>query len=158
VAAGGLIENYVSVVSRLPFTVRRVVRWGECDPAGVVYTGRFSDYVLDAVLLFFNDLAGGPYHAWVESLGVDTPCKGLEFTFHHALWPDDPFLMTCAVPAVRDHGYDIAIEATSPAGRPIFSARFSPVCIARDVRRKAPIPAAMLEALARHRVPPKNRG
>jgi acyl-CoA thioesterase FadM len=141
----------IEVVSCQPFVVRRTVRWGECDPAGVVYTGRFADFVLDAVQLFFAGLADGNYHQWVERLGVDTPCKGMEFTFHHALWPGDVFEMTCTVPAVREHGYDISVEARSPSGTPIFSARFSPICIGRDVRKRAPIPPAMLEALAPHR-------
>lgn len=34
------------VLSQLPFVVRRRVKWGECDPAGVVYTVTFSEYVI----------------------------------------------------------------------------------------------------------------
>ena len=47
------------VLSERPFVVRRTVRWGDCDPAGVVYTGRFTDYLLGAVGLFTDHLAGG---------------------------------------------------------------------------------------------------
>lgn len=144
-------EAFARVIARCPFTVRRVVRWSDCDPAGVVYTGRFMDYVTDAVHLFFDEIAGGGgYHKWLERLGVDTPCKGMDFAFHHALWPDDPFDMVCTVPAVREASYDIAFDARR-GDLPIFSARFSPICIARDARRKTPIPPAMLEALAPHR-------
>jgi len=151
-AGDGAVSGVLYVVSRLPFVVRRRVRWSDCDPAGVVYTGRFSEFVLDAVQLFFSDIAGGSYHRWVAGLGVDTPCKGMEFTFHHALWPEDTFDMTCTVPAIREHGYDIAIEAAGMTGTPIFSARFSPICIQREVRRRVPIPPAMRTAIERHRV------
>ncbi len=34
-----------AVLADTPFVVRRRVKWGECDPAGVVYTPSFSEYV-----------------------------------------------------------------------------------------------------------------
>ena len=42
-------DSVEHVVSTHPFTVRRRIRWGDCDPAGVVYTGRFVEYLLGAV-------------------------------------------------------------------------------------------------------------
>ena len=142
-----MIDSYESVLSRRPFIVRRRVRWSDCDPAGVVFTGRFTDYVLDAVGLFFAELAQGDAAAWREALGVDTPCKAMALEFHHALWPEDEFEMLLDVPAVREHSYDIRIRATQPGGTRIFTATFSPICIARDERVRAAVPAAMLAAL-----------
>lgn len=147
-----MIDSYEYVSSRRPFVVRRRVRWGDCDPAGVVYTGKFSEYLLGAVMLFFAELGGGHYSKWIESIGVDTPCKGMELAFHRALWPEDAFDLTCTVRAVRESSFDIAVEATRPDGSPVFSGRFSPICIGRDVRKRVPIPAALLDALAPHRV------
>ena len=146
-----MIASYEFVSSRTPFVIRRRVRWSDCDPAGVVYTGKFTEYLMGAVMLFFAELGGGHYSRWIETLGVDTPCKGMEFTFHRALWPEDDFDLTCKVSALRESSYDIAIEATRPDGSPVFSGRFSPICIGRDERKRVPIPAAMLEALAPHR-------
>jgi acyl-CoA thioesterase FadM len=146
-----MIETTEQVISRRPFVVRRVVRWGDCDPAGVVYTGRFTEYLLGAVHFFFENLGDGHYHRWVTSLDVDTPCKGMELAFHHALWPNDAFDMTCTVAEIRTHGYDIAVEAANAAGTRIFSGRFSPICIGLTERRRAPIPPAMLAALETHR-------
>jgi acyl-CoA thioester hydrolase len=40
------------VLRTLPFTVRRRVKWGECDPAKVVYTVTFSEYVISVAELF----------------------------------------------------------------------------------------------------------
>jgi hypothetical protein len=37
-------ESSEIVVSDLPFTVRRTARWADCDPAGAVFTARFTDY------------------------------------------------------------------------------------------------------------------
>ena len=148
-----MIDSYEEVVSRAPFVVRRRVRWADCDPAGVVFTGKFSEYLLGAVNLFFGDLAGGPYMKWTASLGVDTPCKGLELTFHGALWPEDEFDMRCAVSQIRRHSYDIGVEAARGDGRRVFSGRFSPICISREARKGVDIPPAYRAALERHMPP-----
>ena len=96
------IDSHECVVSRAPFTVRRRVRWSDCDPAGVVYTGRFSEYVLSFVNLFHAELAQPlTYREWCGQMGVDTPCKAMALEFHRALWPDEEFCLRCHVPAVR---------------------------------------------------------
>ncbi|MCA1457078.1 hypothetical protein I6F35_28325 [Bradyrhizobium sp. BRP22] len=45
-------EQREVIISKVPFRVRRAVRWSECDPAGVVYTGQFSEYLLSSIYLF----------------------------------------------------------------------------------------------------------
>lgn len=142
-----MIDSYESVASRRPFVVRRRVRWSDCDPAGVVYTGKFTEYVLGAVTLFYNELSRGRGAEWRVALGVDTPCKGMALEFHRALWPEEEFEIAVHIGEIREHGYDIELEATQPGGVRIFSARFSPICIRTDARVRAPIPAEMLAAL-----------
>ena len=38
-----------------PFSKERFVRWGECDPAGVIYTPRVFEYALDTLEEFHTD-------------------------------------------------------------------------------------------------------
>ncbi len=142
-----MISSYEALVSREPFIVRKRVRWAECDPAGVVYTGRFSDYLLTAVNHVFDELGQGHYARWLKTLDVDTPCKGMELEFHAALWPEDVFDMHCDVPAIREHSFDIRVRARRPDGSAVFTGRFSPICISREVRRRVPIPPALRAAL-----------
>lgn len=148
-----MITSYEGVVSRDPFIIMKRVRWMDCDPAGVVYTGKFSEYLLLAVNYFFDELGGGNYFTWVKGLGVDTPCKGLDMEFHGALWPGDEFEMLCSVSAIREHSYDIRVAATQKGGRKVFTGRFSPICIRQDVRQRADIPEAMRVALQRFHIP-----
>jgi len=144
------LASYEYVLSRDPFVVRRRVRWSDCDPAGVVFTGKFVEYTLSFVTLLYAEMAGGEAPmAWQQSLGVDMPCKGLEFEFHAALWPEDEFDLRCHISDIREHSFDIHIEAAEADGRRVFSARFSPICIRRDARVRAPIPPQLLQVLAR---------
>src|SRR5690606_2773945 len=84
-----MIRSTEYVLSESPFVVRRTVRWSDCDPAGVVYTGRFTDYVLGAVGLFHQHMSGYANRPLGELHGVGTPCKGMEFEFIGTMWPGD---------------------------------------------------------------------
>ena len=150
------VDSYEFVLARQPFVVRHRVRWSDCDPAGVVFTGKFSEYLLGAVNLFMAELGGGDYAKWIETLDVDTPCKGLALTFHSALWPEDDCVLACAIGVVRESSFDITVEATRALdsrnpGRAVFSGVFSPICISRSVRKKTPIPQGLLDGLAPYR-------
>jgi len=128
------------VASRRPFVVRRRVRWGECDPAGVVYTGRFTDYLLSAVMLFMDDLMGGPSEQYRAAHGIQTPCKGMSLMFQSALWPADVFEMHVRVGEIRSSSFDLLVTAAKPDGTPVFEGKFSPICIPAAERRSIPIP------------------
>lgn len=135
------------VLSTDPFVVRRTVRWGDCDPAGVVYTGRFTDYLLGAVGLFSDHIAGGVGRLGAMH-GVGTPCKAMRFEFIGTLWPDDVIDIECWVQAIRTRSYDIRCMARRPDGAPVFDAVFSPICVRLDERVGTPIPDSLRTALS----------
>ncbi|MBD9380174.1 MULTISPECIES: acyl-CoA thioesterase [Achromobacter] len=136
------------VLSLDPFVVRREVRWGDCDPAGVVYTGRFTDYLLGAVGLYTEHLGEGKRLG--EAHEVGTPCRGMSLDFTGTLWPGDVVHIACSLGALRTRSFDIRAHATRPDGSPVFAAVFSPICVRQDARVGTPIPASLREVLLRH--------
>lgn len=136
------------VLGDSPFVVRRKVRWGDCDPAGVVYTGRFTDYLLGAVGLYTAHIAGGSGRLG-EVHGVGTPCKAMRFEFIGTLWPDDEIDITCTVEAIRTRSFDIRCVARRPDGAPVFDAMFSPICVRLDRREGTAIPDSLRAVLNR---------
>jgi len=141
-----------SVVSEVPFIVRRTVKWGDCDPAGVVYTVTFSEYVISAANLFYNHLLGTRSADFKRAHGFRTPTRALEFDFRRALWPDEVFEMTVSVHDIRPRTYVLEVMGRMAAvGEDVFRALLTPVCIARDERRAVDIPAPFRTALERHR-------
>ncbi len=136
------------VVATSPFTIRRRVRFGECDPAGVVYTVRFSDYMISAMELFLAEMFGGPQAERIRVLGVGMPIKALRFVFLAALRPDDVFDMVVRVADVRRTSFDLAVTASLPDGVPAFEATITPICIPiGGERRSVEIPASFRERL-----------
>jgi len=148
-----MVESYERLASRLPFQVRRRVRWSECDPAGVVYTGKFVEFMLGAVNLFWANLDEGSFRHFAGELGIDTPCRGLQMDFRSALWPDDEFTINVHVGEIRTSSFDLEIRALRDDGREVFVGKFSPICIPRGgPRQAAAIPDKLRELLAPHQL------
>ncbi len=138
------------LVSRLPVTVRRRVLWGECDPAQVVYTPRFSDYLIAAFLWFQRIIldAGAPTLA---DANLSTPMKAMALEFHRTLRPDDIFEMTVLIGDIRSRTFDLDVTARTPAGETLFIGRMSPIFINRDQFKGVEIPSPFRERLEYYR-------
>lgn len=140
-------ESSEFVVSDAPFTVRRTARWTDCDPAGVVFTGRYTDYLLGAVMYFLRHIGYGA--GWRKSLGegVGLPCKHMSLTFHASLYPEDVVDIRIDVGSIRSRTFDLIVRATLADGRLAFEGQFTPIAIHADRRESTPIPPALLAAL-----------
>ena len=49
-----------SYAGAYPFTVTRTVKWGDCDPAGIIYTPRVLDYAMEIVEAWYREVLGVP--------------------------------------------------------------------------------------------------
>jgi len=133
-----------------PFTVRRMARWADCDPAGVVYAGHYADYLIDAVSRFIRHTGFAIGMAKSRLTQVGLPCKHMELTFYTSLYPDDVVDVEIAVSQVREHTFDLAARARLLDGRLAFDGAFSPICINPETRKRVPIPDELREVLRRH--------
>ena len=144
-------ETVEIVVSDLPFVVRRTVRWTDCDPAGAVYTGRFTEYLLGAATHFLRSVRKtGVAVGDAEDIGL--PCKHMSLTFSVTLVPDDVVDIQVRVASIRTHSFDIVVKALLPDGRVAFEGVFSPICVLEASRQRTPIPTSLRLALERHTI------
>ena len=139
------------VIGTTPFTVRRRVKWGDCDPAGVVYTVVFSEYVISVAELFYGFLFGTTPQNAKNEQGFGTPTRALSFDFRRSLRPDDEFDMSVTVAEIRTRSYVLHIAARTPEGEDVFHADLTPICIARDERRAIDMPPNFRLALEYYR-------
>ncbi len=89
------------VISTEPLTIRRVVRWSECDPAGVAFTPKFLEYAVSAQEALISLLLGGKIHTRKRELGIDFPMRGAELDFRSPLHLDATFEMIVTVLELR---------------------------------------------------------
>jgi 4-hydroxybenzoyl-CoA thioesterase len=70
------------------FAVKRIVSWGDCDPAGIIYTPRAFDFATEALEAFWRDVIGVNWMDlnWVRHMGA--PTVRAECDFIKALKPD----------------------------------------------------------------------
>jgi acyl-CoA thioester hydrolase len=139
------------VLSVIPFVVRRRVKWGECDPAQVVYTVSFSEYVISAAELFYGSLFEGTPQRIKDEHGFGTPSRTLSFDFLRSLRPDEEFDMTVSVGAINSRTYTLEIAARTTGGDDVFVAQLTPICVARGERRAIEIPSLFRTRLERHK-------
>lgn len=139
------------VVSEMPFVVRRRVRWAECDPAGVVYTGRFTDYVLDALMHFVRHAGHGPHSQNDPQNRVRLPMKHMSMTFHISLYPNDAFETELVIADIQERTFDVKATARLLDGRTAFEATCTPICILPDERMSTRIPKDLRTFLEGHR-------
>jgi len=142
-AAGGTDSRGLTVL-------RRRVKWGECDPAGIVYTPRFADYVVEAYLAFFESRFGAPPREILAPLNLGMPAKALNIVFKQSLWPDEMLEMSVEVGEVRTRTFDLRVVGS--AGKRIaFDATISLICIETGLRESRPLPDFLREELVRIR-------
>ncbi|HDR9872828.1 TPA: thioesterase [Burkholderia cenocepacia] len=145
-----VIEASEALISRRPVIVRRQVKWGDCDPAQVVFTPRFSEYVVSATGFFFSEILG-------KSFGIDRsdksngfPLRALSFEFEESLYAFEYFDMCVEVTDIRTRTFVLKITGTRPDGRVVFRSTFTPICVALDERRSISIPPYVRDALERY--------
>jgi acyl-CoA thioester hydrolase len=134
------------VLGATPLRIRRRVAWGECDPAGVVYTPRFADYATEAALWFIK-LVMRPHLP--ENIG--SPVKAMRFEFHRTLKTDDVFDMRVNLIEMRQRTFDLQIQATDLAGERRFTAVVSPILVDRQSFTSVPIPAEVRAVLENYK-------
>ena len=137
------------VRSRRPFVLRQTVKWSDCDPAGVVYTGRFVEYVTTAFRAFLAEVLGGNIEAYVARYAVDFPAKAISFVFDSSLRPEDKFDVEVRVAGIRNTTFECEFVGMQTDGAPCFTARMTTICVVPVERRAIRVPDAL-----RHKLEP----
>ena len=117
------------IIATRPLVIRRRVKWGDCDPAGVVYTVTFAEYVVSAAELFYGSLFETTPQRAKAIHGFGTPSRALTFDFRSSLRPDDDFDMTVTVDDIRTRSYVLGIDARTIDGIDVFRSVLTPICV-----------------------------
>ena len=130
-----------------PVLVKRKVLFGDCDPEGVVFTPRFSYFVVEAV----HDALG----VWLEGPGLKTllgfdllpPARAFSLEFLHPVTWDDELTMTVSVSNVGLHSFSFSVEGRIAPDVLAFTANLTQVCISPGTRKIIEVPAQLRKLL-----------
>jgi 4-hydroxybenzoyl-CoA thioesterase len=132
-----------------PFSMKRIVNWGDCDPAGMIYTPRAIDYAVEAIEEWYREVVG---ISWMHiNFTMDTclPTVRVECDFIHPPYPRTEIDMQVRVESLGKSSLTLLIDGLNDDGEPYFKVKlvtcfvsrseFKPVDTPGDVR--APIAA-----------------
>jgi len=72
----------------IPFTLRRRLNWGDSDTAEIGYAGRFVDFAVEAVEVWWEAVLGINWYG-LKRQGMGNPMVGLKLDFHSPLVAGD---------------------------------------------------------------------
>lgn len=129
-----------TIVGTSPVVVRRAVKWGDSDAAGVVYTPRFLHFAVEAAEVWFKHLTGAHWIHFSRPRGIELPPITAHLDFHHALWPDDTLDLTVRVAKIGRSSHTVTVAGHNQDGTHSFDSTVTYVAIDPVVRKSQPMP------------------
>lgn len=133
----------------MTFKTSRTVLFGDCDPAGFVYTPRVAYFVVEAALKFLSEALGGSAARQLLAMGVLPPARSLSIDFLQPMVWDDQIEVEVAVNEVRAHSFSMLLTARNANCDITFRATLAQVCVSLQTRRPVPLPARLRDGLVR---------
>jgi len=131
------------------FTHAVKVRWADCDPADIAYTGRIPNFALEAIEEWWDAAIGLDWYRINLDRRIGTPFVHMSIDFRSPVTPRHPLL--CAVRLIRlgETSVRFSVHGTQD-GVLCFEGEFVEVFVAAEAHRVIAPPAdirAKLEAL-----------
>lgn len=129
------------VVGEAPLVVRRIVKFGDTDAAGVVYTGRFLDFALEAYDTWLRvalDLAW-PKQA---AANVGAPAVSCHLEFSRSLCAGDQLDIEVRLDRIGNSSFTVRTVGRNGEGLDIFVAVLIFATVDNSARESVRIPDA----------------
>lgn len=102
------------------FSVKRRVSWGECDPAGIIYTPRALDYGAETLEAWVRDVLGLTWFEMNTKMNLGMPTVRVEIDYVGVLAVDDDVVCTLIVERLGNSSMTSRITVHDGAGRDFF--------------------------------------
>jgi 4-hydroxybenzoyl-CoA thioesterase len=128
--------------SASPFVARRRILWGDTDPARIVYTGRFSTFLLDAIENWYHERLGTDWYRLNLDENIGTPFVNVTLDFMSPVTPREDLALTVFVDRIGTTSLTFRVEAHgATTGRLNFVGRATQVFMDNEAGVKCPVPA-----------------
>ncbi|MBI5720429.1 MAG: acyl-CoA thioesterase [Burkholderiales bacterium] len=129
------------------FRSKRTVLFGDCDPAGAIYTPRIAHYVIEALLDFQASLLGGSAARELFAMGVLPPARSMHIDFLAPLTYDDELQLDVTCIEVGKSSFTCQVEARRRDNELAFRSRVVQVCVSPATKRPVELPERLRAAL-----------
>jgi acyl-CoA thioesterase FadM len=125
------------------------VRWADCDPARIAYTGRIPYFALEAIDTWWDVHIGYDWFRINVDRNVGTPFVHLSVDFRSPVTPRHPLICEVRLIRLGESSVRFAVRGLQD-GVLCFEGEFVEVFVEAGMHRKIPVPADIrpkLEAL-----------
>ena len=123
-----------------PFSIKRTVTWGDCDPAGMIFTPRVIDIAMEALEVWYRDIIKEPWVGLIEK-GLGAPVVRAEVDYLDILRPDMEVDVEVRIESLGTSSITYLVRAFDGAGTDYFKARLVACIISRPDFKSQEIPA-----------------
>ena len=132
----------------MSFVTKRRILFGDCDPAGIVYTPRISYFVIEAVHDFLAHALGGPAIREIFAMGILPPARALSIEFLAPMAWDEVIDIEVRSGDLTTSSFSFFVEARNAAHDVTFRATLTQVAVSPESKRPVPLPQALRDALS----------
>ncbi len=132
------------------FVFTRKVRFGDCDPGGVLYTPRIGYFVVEAVLDFISACLKVPAEKGILELGVLPPARSLKVDFLKPMAWDDDVEIHVSLKQIGRSSMVFSVNGFVLANK-VFEAEIAQVCVNPESKLPVSVPTKLREALEKYR-------
>ena len=134
------------------FTVRRIVNWGDCDPAGIVYTPRVLDYACETIDAFLREeLKASWWEVKSSGNGPGLPTVNAVCDFISIVRPDQSLELSLHIREIGRCSIVFEVEGMAESNRLAFRVKLVSCAIDMVHHRPTPIPDWMRNRLEAYR-------
>lgn len=126
------------------------VRYGECDPQGVVFNANYLAYVDVALTEFWRDAVGG-WHEMLEQ-GLDMVVAESRLRFRAPARFDEVIALVLRIERMGTTSISFAVDINGSDGTLLVEAETRHVLVRAGTQEKTAIPPGVREALAPYAV------
>jgi 4-hydroxybenzoyl-CoA thioesterase len=102
------------------FSRDRFVRWGDCDPAGIIYAPRVYEYAMDTLEEFYMEVLGSSWMDLKVGSIVGTPVLRAEIEYVSPLVPEQKFTITISIKDVGRSTVTYEMAGIDDSGNQFF--------------------------------------
>jgi 4-hydroxybenzoyl-CoA thioesterase len=136
------------VMTRPVFAVERVIRFSDCDPAGIVFYPQYFVMFNGVVEDWVNEALGIGYRALVFERRIGLPTVRLEADFSAVSRMGDRVVLSVAVERIGNRSLTLALRCEGAGGDLRMAMRQVLVTTSLDTHRAIELPADLRAAIA----------
>ena len=134
-----------------PFSYRRRVAFGECDPARIYYAPRAVDYAVEAVEAWYGSVLGIPWADLADRQGLESAFSRVECEYLRPLIAGQVIRVRIGVVGTERAKIHLLATGEDGSGDPCFHVSLVACLVERDHITAVPFPPEMIDRIEAYR-------